>query len=113
MYYYIKKYTNNYYRFYSIQKHYYKINLLIKHSNSLEASISRTKRNIKDIAFANNFEYFVTLTINSGLCNRYILEEAQSHLKKILKYYKRKNNDFIYILITEKHKDRRFSFSPV
>lgn len=110
MYYYIKKYTNNYYRFYSINKHYYRTSLIKKNSNSIEASLSRTKRNIKDIAFANDFEYFVTLTINSGLCNRYILEECQNHLKKILKYYKRKNNNFIYLLITEKHKDGAFHF---
>ena len=73
-------------------------------------SISRTKRNIKEICFANRFEYFVTLTINKQSCNRLILSECQDLLKKKLKALKRKESDFGYIFITEKHDKEGFHF---
>lgn len=73
-------------------------------------SLSRTKKHIKEIALCNNFEYFATLTINSKSCDRYSLTDCQDRLKKILKAFKRKNKDFAYIFITEKHKDGAFHF---
>lgn len=74
------------------------------------ASISRTKRNIREIALCNDFEYFATLTINCDLCDRYSLDSVQNNLKKTLKMIKRNNKDFKYIFITEKHKDGAFHF---
>lgn len=73
-------------------------------------SLSRTKRNIKEICLCNNFEYFCTITINSKYCDRFSLELSQEKLKKILHKIKRKNKDFAFILITEKHKDGAFHF---
>ena len=69
-------------------------------------SLSRTKRNIFEICMSNDFEYFVTLTISPKFCIRNDLEQVQMELKKLLKAYKRKNNSFGYILITEHHLDR-------
>ena len=73
-------------------------------------SLSRTKRNLRELALCNNFEYFSTLTIDSAKCDRYTLDICQTKLKKILKKIKRKNPDFAYIFITEKHKDGAFHF---
>ena len=73
-------------------------------------SLSRTKRNIREIALCNDFEYFTTLTIDSNMADRYTLDIVQDRLKKILKKIKRKNKDFRYIFITEKHKDGAFHF---
>lgn len=73
-------------------------------------SLSRTKRNIRELALCNDFKYFVTLTINSKNADRYCLDEVQEKLKRILKKIKRKNKDFKYIFITEKHKDGAFHF---
>ena len=73
-------------------------------------SLSRTRRNIREIALCNQFEYFVTLTISSELGDRYSLDDCQNKLKKILKKIKRNNKDFRYIFITEKHKDGAFHF---
>ena len=73
-------------------------------------SLSRTKRNIKELALCNNFEYFATITINSKNCDRYSLIEAQKLLKKNLYKIKRKYNNFKYLFITEKHKDGAFHF---
>lgn len=73
-------------------------------------SLSRTKRNIREICFCNDFQFFCTFTLNSKSCDRFSLEQAQDTLKKHLKAYKRKNKDFKYIFITEKHKNGAFHF---
>ena len=73
-------------------------------------SLSRTKKNIKEIALCNEFDYFLTFTINSKSCDRYSLDDCQNKLKKLIKAYKRKYNNFSYIIITEKHKDSAFHF---
>ena len=72
-------------------------------------SLSRTKKNILEIALCNSFEYFVTLTVKLNNV-RYDLELAQFELKKLLKAYKRKYKNFKFIIITEKHKDGAYHF---
>lgn len=90
-----------------------KSNILKTDKQELERiSLSRTKRNIFEICMCNNFEYFVTLTVSPKFCIRNDLEQVQFELKKLLKAYKRKNASFGYILVTERHADRReLSFS--
>lgn len=73
-------------------------------------SLCRTRTNIKEIALCNNFEFFATLTINSKNADRFSLQECQDLLKKKLKKLKRKNSNFAYIFITEKHKNGAFHF---
>lgn len=73
-------------------------------------SLSRTKSNIKEICLSNEFEYFMTVTINSRFADRFSLQEVQDKMKKICHKIKRKNKDFKYIFITEKHKDGAFHF---
>ena len=74
-------------------------------------SLSRTKRNIKEIALCNSFTHFATLTINSTFCDRFHLQSCQDKLKYIIKErIRRKNKDFAYIFITEKHKNGAFHF---
>lgn len=73
-------------------------------------SISRTRRNIRELALCNNFEFFATLTINSKYCDRFHLDDCQEKLREILKKIKRKNKDFAYIFITERHKNGAFHF---
>lgn len=73
-------------------------------------SISRTRRNIREIALSNGFEYFATLTINSQYCDRFHLTECQTLLRQKLKKLKRKNSNFAYIFITEKHTNGAFHF---
>lgn len=75
-------------------------------------SLSRTKRNIREIALCNDFSYFATLTVNSNKhCNRFSLQECQDKLKYIIKErIRRKNKNFKYIFITEKHKDGAYHF---
>ncbi len=73
-------------------------------------SLSRTKRNIKEICLCNDFKYFFTCTVNSKMCDRFHLQEVQDKMKKICKKIKRKNNEFKYIFITEKHENGAFHF---
>lgn len=77
-------------------------------------SLSRSKRFIREISLCNDFDYFVTLTVNKENCDRYDVDVCQEHLKLILHNYqricKRLGKDFKYILITEKHKDGAFHF---
>lgn len=81
---------------------------------SQRVSLSRSKRFIREISLCNDFTHFVTLTVNKEMCDRYNIDVCQEHLKDILHNYqricKRQNNDFKYILITEKHKDGAFHF---
>ena len=72
--------------------------------------LSRTRKNIRELALSNNFEYFATLTINSNSCDRFSLSACQERLRNRLKALKRKNKDFAYIFITEKHKNGAYHF---
>ncbi|MBS6563605.1 MAG: hypothetical protein KH328_09685 [Staphylococcus sp.] len=74
-------------------------------------SLSRTKRNIREICLSNDFEYFVTFTVNSKNADRFSLDECQSLIRKRLKSYQYKiSRDLKYILITERHKNGAFHF---
>lgn len=78
--------------------------------NSLQCAISRSKRMVREYALCNNFQYFVTLTVASANCDRFSLTSCEELIRKILKQYKRKNKDFIYLLIAEKHEDGAYHF---
>lgn len=83
---------------------------LYKDSDSLRCSRSRSRRKIREYALCNDFEYFVTITINSENCDRFSLTECQDLLRKKLKWFKQKNKEFEYLLITESHKNGAFHF---
>lgn len=99
-------------------------------------SISRTKRRIKDICLSNDFEYFITCTVNCESADRFSLLECQTKLIKIMQKIRRKQKDalfaefllkgldkdiiklifkendilFKYIFVTEKHENGAFHF---
>lgn len=73
-------------------------------------SLSRTKSRIREICLSNDFQYFMTVTVNSEKADRFSLSEVQEKMKKICHKIKRKNNDFKFIFITEKHKNGAFHF---
>lgn len=82
----------------------------VNSEESQRCSISRTKRNIRELALCNDFSYFCTLTVSSENCDRYSLQQCQNELKKILHKIKRNNKNFGFLIITEKHKDGAFHF---
>lgn len=74
-------------------------------------SLSRTKRNIREICLSNDFEYFVTFTVDSKNADRFSLDECQSLIRNRLKNYRdRISRKVKFILITEKHKNGAFHF---
>lgn len=99
-------------------------------------SLSRTKRRVKDICLSNDFEFFMTITVNSDNADRFSLLECQSKMIKILQKIRRKQksaffadfllngfsnemikaifkeNDLLlkYIFVTEKHENGGFHF---
>lgn len=76
-------------------------------------SLSRTRRNIRELALCNDFEYFCTITVNSAKCDRYSLDEVQDNLRKCLRNMRNSSEDFKYLIITEKHLDGAFHFHGV
>ena len=68
-------------------------------------SVSRIKSKIKDLAECNEFTFFFTQTLKY---NRYDLNCFKKEIQRKFKAYKRKNKDFIYLIIYEKHKDGAF-----
>lgn len=73
-------------------------------------SVSRTKRNIREIVLCNDFEYFATWTIDSKNFDRFSLDNVVYNMKKLLKEYKRRNKNFKYIYIIEQHIKSGFHF---
>lgn len=73
-------------------------------------SLSRTRRNIRELALCNDFEYFCTITVNSAKCDRYSIDEVQDNLRKCLRNIRNHSDNFKYLIITEKHKDGAFHF---
>lgn len=73
-------------------------------------SVSRTRRNVRELALCNDFEYFCTITVNSAKCDRYSLDEVQDNLRKCLRNIRNDCDYFKYLIITEKHKDGAFHF---
>lgn len=73
-------------------------------------SLSRTRRNIRELALCNDFDYFCTLTVNSSKCDRYSIDEVQDNLRKCLRNIRINSECFKYLIITEKHQDGAFHF---
>lgn len=73
-------------------------------------NLSHTKSRIRELALANSFEYFATITVNSDFGDRFHLDEVQNLLKKQIRNIRLKNPNFKYLFITEKHKNGAFHF---
>lgn len=74
--------------------------------SKLEASLSRTKSTIFELALCNDWEWFVTLTLNPEYHDRKDLKNYKSKLSTWIKNYNRIHKSNIkYLLIPENHKD--------
>ena len=73
--------------------------------NTQNESSMRSKKMIIDYALCNEWNYFITITIDPKKHNRTDYKEINNKLTKYLQNYKtRKDTDFQYILIHELHK---------
>jgi len=72
----------------------------------LRNNISRARARVFEYAMANDFEYFITLTINSELRDRYDIDGYIKKLGQFIRdYRKRYRVDIQYLLIPERHED--------
>ena len=114
---YLKQYNDNYFRIIhcrSVRKKGFELPDIPHHLDKEEVercSISRSRRNIRELAFCNPFTHFVTFTIKPDLLNRFDLDECQDKVRSLMKAYKRKNKNLIYLFITEKHLKRMIYMS--
>lgn len=75
-------------------------------NNKLDNNVSRAKSKIKEYALCNDFDFFVTLTIDPSKYDRYNLKKYYKDLSKFLNNYGTNHKSKIkYILIPEMHKD--------
>jgi hypothetical protein len=72
----------------------------------LSNNIARARSKIFEYAICNNFEYFVTLTVNGQHLDRYNLVEYIKKLGQFIRDYRKKYKANVqYLLIPEKHTD--------
>lgn len=76
---------------------------------SFDRSVRRAKSRVRQLALANNFDYFVTLTLDPKKIDRYdpvvIVKKLSQWCNNMVKRY-----DLTYILVPERHKDGALHF---
>lgn len=72
----------------------------------LDNNIARAKSRIREYALCNDWDYFVTLTLDAEKIDRYTLRPYIKRLGEFIGNYNRLRNTRVrYILIPEQHKD--------
>lgn len=72
----------------------------------LEDNLSRTKARIFELAYCNEWEYFVTLTLDKSKYNRHDLPKFIKDLGQMVRDLRKKYGaDIKYLLIPERHQD--------
>lgn len=71
----------------------------------LWVNISRAKSKVYELAICNDWDYFVTLTLDKTKQDRYDLNKYSKDLTKWIQNQRRKGIDINYLLIPEQHKD--------
>lgn len=83
------------------------INKLIEElrGEKLDNNISRAKSKIFEYALCNEFDYFITLTLDKSKYDRYNLDKFIKDLGQVIRNRRKKGEDIQYLLIPEKHKN--------
>jgi len=72
----------------------------------LDNNISRAKSTVFELALCNDWEHFITLTLDQKKYNRYDLQGYIKDLSQFIRNQRRKyKTDLKYLLIPEQHKD--------
>lgn len=70
------------------------------------SNLSRARNKVYEYCICNDFEYFVTLTINQDKYNRKNLKTYYKDFSQFIRDYRKKYNiDIQYLFIPEQHKD--------
>ena len=75
--------------------------------HSILNSKNRTIKMIYDLARANNWDYFVTLTFNPQKVNRYNYDDCVNAMRNYIKTLKKYCPQFQYLIVPELHSDKR------
>lgn len=79
-----------------------------ENTDKLSESLIRTKRNIFSLAFCNDWEYFVTLTLSPEKLNREDIAGFRSKFAQWIRDKRRRENvDIKYLIVPELHGDLR------
>ena len=77
-------------------------------------NIAKTRNKIFDIACANDFNYFITLTYNKDKCDRYSFQDCskkvRQYMNNFMKEHKLDCPNFKYLLVHEQHKDGAYHY---
>lgn len=72
----------------------------------LENNLSRSRNKVFEYAYCNDWEYFVTMTLDKEKFDRYDLKAWKKSLTQWIRDYRKKYGCKIqYLLIPERHKD--------
>jgi hypothetical protein len=72
----------------------------------LDCNIRRAKNTIKELVLCNDWDYFITLTLDKEKYDRYNLQKFNKDLSQYIRDLRKKyNTDIKYLLIPEQHKD--------
>lgn len=75
-------------------------------SEKLENNLSRTKSLIFEYAMCNEWDYFITLTLDPKKYDRFNLKQYVKDLGQFIRDYRKKHNiNFAYLLLPEEHQD--------
>lgn len=76
------------------------------YDHKLEASFSRSKRVLLELALCNDWDYFVTLTLDEGKVDRFNLDSWYSKFYEMIKYQTKTHGLSVkFVLVPERHKD--------
>lgn len=115
-YYNIKRYHDSYYRLtvfkvriknpgYEVESK-YKSERNSETEGKIDKSIIRARSRVFEYALCNDFDYFVTLTLDKNKMDRYNIEEFIKKFGQFIRDYRKKYKANIqYLLIPEKHKN--------
>lgn len=85
----------------------------LKHyDHRLSQSLSRSRSSIRDYILANDWQYFVTLTVRKEVVNRYSLSDILALVRPFFHELGR-NKHFRYCIVPERHKDGAYHFHGV
>lgn len=73
------------------------------YDNKLDASLSRARRVVLELALCNPWDYFVTLTISPDKFDRFDLEAWYKRFSQCLRDQRKKGLDIAFLLVPERH----------
>lgn len=85
--------------------------ILFKRQESIRCSISRTKKNIRRVAYSGKWKYFCTFTFSMlEVGNRYDYSNVSMYMQKFLRLVQSKTENLQYLVVPELHSDGAIHF---